>query len=260
MGTTEAASSRAGSQSGEGLGGRGAIVFVSRNGLHLTRKAVRSAEEQDVPVSVLLVDNASTDGTPQWAAAHQGPVPFAVMALSRQLSLAACWNRALRALWKMGHTHALVCNNDIEIRPDTYRLLELQGGPFVTCVSVDSADRLVYPESETDALARLANPRPHPDFSCFLIRKSVTDAGCWFDERCWPAYVEDCFMHIQMHREGIKAVCVDVPFLHHGAKTLGAADAAEQHKIRVGADVNRALFKREYGCVPGTPEYERLFL
>ena len=36
----------------------------------------------------------------------------------------------------------------------------------------------------------------------------MTDRGLWFNEECWPAYVEDAFHHKAMHDAGIPATDV----------------------------------------------------
>jgi len=230
------------------------IVVVCRNGLGLSKKALRSAMNQDIPVTVLVVDNASSDGTSAWLATKD----IAVISTGQQWALAKCWNVALKSLWRAGYNKALVVNNDVLLRSDTAGILDAIGGEFVTCVSVSSEDQLGIPgDRDTDTL-RL-NARTHPDFSCWLIRKSVTDRNLWFDESYFPAYGEDCAYHLAMHRAGIKAVCVDLPFIHFGASTLKNADAGEANRIRRGADANRERFRKAYGCLPGTPAYEALF-
>jgi len=237
-------------------GSRVGILIVARNSLSLTKGAVRTALGQDYPAEVMVIDNDSEDGTSQWLKTKRG---VTVISFQEQRSLAGCWNYGLRAFWKAGADCVLVLNNDCEIRPDAVRLLLAHGGEFVTCVSVDSRDRMGWPEGSSDSLKRLKSRRPHPDFSCFLIRKSVTEKGIWFNEDCWPAYCEDSFFHVEIHKAGIKAVCVDVPFLHHGASTLKSASTQEQERIRKGADKNRQRFREKYGCLPGSKGYERLF-
>ncbi len=233
------------------------VVVVTRNNRHLTAAAVRSILAQDVPVSLLLVDNASTDNTARWAAARG----FTSILYPHQVALAQCWNDALRALWKAGRDRAIVCNNDIELRSDTARVLNAHGGDFVTGVSVDSREEMGRPmEAGMFTERNIARTeRPHPDMSCFLIRKSVTDRVGWFDESYYPAYCEDMDYHVRMHRAGIRAVSISVPFLHQRSSTLKQADAAERSRIQRGAERNRAKFKQKYGCSPDSPEYAALF-
>jgi len=244
---------------------RGSILIVTRNGLALTKKAVASALAQDIPCDLLVVDNASTDGTPQWLATKD----ITTICLSKQESLSACWNRGLKAFWSIGKKHCLVCNNDVELRGDAYRLLLAhEQFDFVTCVSVDKREQMgvagdrdhlgeIY--GEFPKAFRALSPRPHPDMSCFLIHRSVTDKIGWFDENYWPAFCEDLDIHIRMHNAGIDAMCIDVPFLHHGSATVKNADLAERSVITRGADRNRQYFFQKWGVRVGSAEYYALF-
>jgi GT2 family glycosyltransferase len=234
------------------------VVIVARNSLALTKRAVKSVLAQDVTCSLLVVNNASTDGTGPWLRTKE----FAFGEFSEQRSLAACWNCALGTFWFMGFERALVLNNDVELAPYTARYLSScldnpdywQG--FVTGIGVSDPKQT---KTEEEASTWSYHIRPHPDFSCFMISREVTDKVGWFDEDYFPAYAEDADYHVRMHRAGIKAVSVDLPFLHYSAGTLKNASPAEQARIRRGADSNRERFRARYGCLPGTPEYQELF-
>jgi GT2 family glycosyltransferase len=82
----------------------------------------------------------------------------------------------------------------------------------------------------------------------------------WFNESYFPAYCEDSDYHVRMHRADVRAVCVDLPFLHHGAGTIKHAGTGEVARIRRGADRNRERFRQEYGCLPGSEAYQELFI
>jgi len=230
------------------------ILMVAHNLSHMTMKAVVSALKQDIGnVRVFLVNQGSTDGLTQAADAlypdvvtthHYPPLP----------SLAAAWNLGLSHLIE-GSGQVFVVNNDVELIPETYRLLVADGGGFVTAVGVTPT-----PEKPFDPqLGDLTKSRPHPDFSAFLVRRWVWEkVGC-FDERYLIAYAEDADMHVRMHRAGVDAKCIDIPFLHHAAATINALPEWEREKVERQADLNRALFKREYGCEVGSDAYYELF-
>lgn len=240
---------------GEGM--TGLIVIVSRNNRSLTQATVRSALGQDFPdLRVMVVDNASSDGTVEWLQARPDLLR---MCFQCQVSLSTAWNAALRwALIDQGLPHVLVCNNDIVLRPDTYSILAGHGGEFVTCVSVDSYDQMGVPGDRAIEDLRPMS-RPRPDFSCYLIRQSVPEKVGWFDEEYFPAFLEDNRFHVECHRHGVQCVCIDLPFLHLGSQTIKTADPAEVRRIQRGAERNRQRFRERYGCLPGSKEYEALF-
>lgn len=239
------------------------ICILSHNNLPLTRACIASAMLQEYDDgrrdtffgshSLLIVDNASTDSTPQWLAANRG---FSYIAFHERKSVAACWNYVLD--WAFNPVNpckyegVLFLNNDTEIRPDTITWLMKDPAPFVTAVSVRSESELNYPSPPTTR-------RPHPDFSCFLIKPA-----CWkkvgrFDEGFELAYCEDADYHVRMHMAGVEAVSLDLPFLHHGSQTVKHADPKEQRLIQRAADRNRARFEEMYGCLPGSEAYNAIF-
>jgi GT2 family glycosyltransferase len=240
------------------------VVIVARNNLHLTKLAVDTALAQDTdqPPHVLVVNNASSDGTADWlrTKARVNWARMSTVTFPTQVSLSACWNYALRHLFSkrgLDRQHALVINNDVELRPDTYRLLLSCPELFVTAVSVNDQRQLNAPRP--DGFDFACTERPHPDFSCFLIRQECWQRVGEFNEAYYPAYCEDCEYHVRMHQAGVKAVCIDVPFLHHGAQTIKHASPQDRAVIERGAQANRERFKKVYGCLPGTEQYNKLF-
>lgn len=228
------------------------ILCPVRNGLHLTREAVRTFLAQDIgDVDVFLIDNDSRDGTTQWLWTQ----PVRSVNLRPGKSVAASWNIGLRQLFKEGAEHVLVVNNDVELRPDTYRHLVAAGALFVTAVGTRDRSKIAPPYSVPNS----EQNRPHPDFSCFLIRREAWDRVGEFDECYAGAYCEDAAYHLRLHRAGITAYCLDLPFLHYGAQTLANADQVEAAAIRFNADRNRALFLEREGVAVGSPEYYAVF-
>lgn len=83
-----------------------------------------------------------------------------------------------------------------------------------------------------------------------------------FDEAYAPAWFEDNKYHIEMHRHGIRAYAIDLPFLHvgGGAQTIKRANATEREHLARAFMRNKQRFLAEYGVDPAnTTEYEKLF-
>ena len=229
---------------------QGCVIIISRNNLHLTKRAVASALAQTIPCDVFVYDNASTDNTKEWL---QSQSNIYSICCYEQFSLAGIWNKALRHAFRY-HKQALVLNNDVEIRPDTYEWLSsFYYFGFTTGVSVRTSAELQYPDKQPDAISL------HPDFSCFCITKETYELVGPFDSLYYPAFYEDNDYHVRMHRKGINAISIDLPFLHHGSQTIKLADPKEANRIKHYADKNKERFRRLYGCYPGTPAYDKLF-
>lgn len=226
-------------------------VLIARNNLHLTRKAIETLQAQDIPggVEILVADNASTDGTAQYLNSLDGVV---TMHVHPQRSVAEVWNTLIGIyLDAYEEPYVLVINNDVELRPDTYRLLVESKHLFATAVGVNSRHQMEGPVKLED--------RPHPDFSCFLIRRECWQKVGKFDERYRVAFAEDCDYHVRMHRNGVMAMCIGVPFYHVGSATVKQSNDLERAAIMEQAEANRELFFQTYGSRIGSPAYESLF-
>ncbi len=243
------------------------VVILCRNGCQQTTEAIESLLHQTIPIELYAVNNGSSDNT--------APFLNSLYAIHRNIHIlhnypgrgvAASWNQMLRSLF-VEHEHVLVGNNDIIARPDTYESLLAHGGPFVTAVGVrgdhygetrdglkvfrDNLGAEIFPGGPVD----LTSTRPHPDFSLFMIRKSVWETVGEFDEGFKGAYAEDADYHVRMHRAGIEAVCIDLPFYHIGAGTIKAVSTGDAESIIERANDNREYFKSKYGCEVGSTEY-----
>jgi GT2 family glycosyltransferase len=225
--------------------------------VELSKACLKSLLAQTAPyATVLAVDNASTDSTPQWLRSTQALTPgIAVITFQQAESVARVWNEIMTVTEQLHLPHVLIVNNDTELLPDTYKELEWYAAlnhdvGLVSCVSRRPGEDMTY-----DAITA----RPHPDFSCFLIKLSAWQAIGGFDENCIGAFYEDNCAHVELHRRGIKAVCLSIPFLHHGSATIKSADKREKQRIESNAAHNREYFFSKYGCLPGSPEYDQLF-
>lgn len=235
------------------------IIMLCRNNVELSKRCLATLLKQDTR-TILLIDNASSDGTVQWMRLAANADRVWYQNLTPQRSVAQCWNLGLE--WAFGCTRAdeevLVVNNDTELRPDTYSTLRhhlsVSGAGMMTCISVRERERM-----QGNFELSVDGYRPHPDFSCFMISKACYERVGLFNEAYEGAFAEDAEYHVRMHRAGVKALNCGLPFLHHGSQTVKRADEPERKRICEAADRNRELFYETYGVRIGSQEYSSLF-
>lgn len=224
------------------------VVMLVRNALELTQQAVDSVLKQDVPVILHIIDNDSTDGTSLWLEEHPEPNLYGET-FRPALGVSSGWNYGISRALK-NSDHVFVVNNDVLLRPDTLRALLEDGGDFVTAVSVDNPGGAFGEWRKA--------PRPHPDFSCYLIRKAVWKTVGMFDESM-ALYASDADYHLRMHQAGIEAYTIGIPFYHYASGTLKFAKPTEKSRIQRQADKDRKTFEEKWGCEVGSTEYYSLF-
>lgn len=218
------------------------------DGLALTKACLPTLLAQNGSPRILAVDNASTDGTYRWL----GTQPVERM-YGNFRSVSRMWNEALRYAWNEGFDRALLINNDTLTKPFLYEMLLAEQADFVTAVGVNTMEQFDKPPDPTLR-------RDNPDFSCAMISKRCWETMGGFDEAYIGAFAEDCRAHVSLHRLGIRAYCIGIPFFHVGSGTIKNASPAEQQRIRECAEHNRQLFFDTYGAHIGVPEeYDALF-
>lgn len=211
-----------------------------------------SVLDQDIEVSLRVIDQSTTDGTAEWFVS-QGLIGFEKRVMywrfDPQLGVSAGWNFGLVDAFRESD-YCLVVNNDVVLRKDNYISLLRAPGDFVTGVSVDRLDGITG--------EFVPSIRPHPDFSNFLIRKTVWEKVGPFDESM-KLYASDCDYHLRMHQAGINAGTNGLPFFHYSSGTLKFATEHERQLIQAQADLDRLTFEHKWKVRAGSPEYQRLF-
>jgi GT2 family glycosyltransferase len=218
------------------------ILVPTHNGLELIKKAVHSFNLQDIPTEVHVIDNASTDGTWDWVSENV----LEATQYFENVGVSLAWNNGLTYLFRK-FDHVLVCNADVELPPNFYSTLLSFEQEFVSGVSVDKVS--LNPPYEINKF---------PDFSAFLVRKS-----CWLSigpfDSSMKMYASDCDWGVRAHRIGIQLHGSNMPFYHERSSTLRLAPPEERAMIERQANMDRQVFRWKYGCIPGEPEYDKLF-
>ena len=219
------------------------ILTLTHNGLEMTKKAVDSFLHQDLPISIYVIDNGSTDGTLPWLET----VGILLDGSNLNCGVSAGWNQGLTMLFdKYNAEHVLVTNNDVELPRWFYRDLLSYRVPFVTGVSSDKLEVSMPPKS---------NLVPHPDFSAFLIRRSAWKEIGPFDEDM-KFYAQDCDYHVRACRAGVPLLAANAPFYHERSSTLRLSSEQERVEIETRACQDRENFRLKHGFTVGSPEYQ----
>lgn len=104
------------------LSGRTAAVVVTYNRLELLEQCIACLKEQTAPCDILLVDNASTDGTENWAS---GQTELHYYNTGANLGGAGGFNIGMRRAVELGYDYVWVMDDDCLPEPDALeKLLE----------------------------------------------------------------------------------------------------------------------------------------
>jgi GT2 family glycosyltransferase len=216
-------------------------VVLSWNGREDTLACLRSLDGE--PVDVIVVDNASTDGT---AEALSG---VDLIRNERNLGYAGGMNVGIRRAVEQGADAVLLLNNDVEVEPGAVAaLVEAAGGAGAVCpliVFADDPERVWYAGASYDPRrgynGRQRTDRPatarETDRACgaaMLVRREVLEAVGLFDEELF-AYVEDTDWSLRARKQGLPLLVEPASRVRHkvSASTGGeGSDSALYYSTR----------------------------
>lgn len=226
------------------------VLLLTRNNLALTQRCVASVRKQDVPTRVYVRDNGSTDGTQEWLSSQLGfDLGWSGSAVNEGVSKG--WNDGLDYLFgHLDYDHVLVVGNDTILAPWTLSALLSCNLPFVTGFDIG-----MEPLPEKPDIFPIT---PHPDFSCFLIRRDCWEKVGRFNE-AMKHYASDCQFHVRAHRLGVPLMKASVPYNHERSSTMRLASQEERNEIAMQANADREVFRSIYGVIPGQAGYDQLF-
>jgi len=222
----------------------------------LTLQTIGDCLSQDIPVNILIVDNASPDGTREALEELALREPrLHLVKNPKNLGVAAAWNQLAGIVFDcFGAEEILICNNDIRLRPDTLRNLLIPKGGFVTPVNVGTMEAMLSHDAITYPVPPEPIIRSGPDFSCFLLKRSFYQEVGPFCEQYWPAYYEDRDYHMLAIGKGLEREIYSVafPYVHLASQTIkNNPEAKALNDVYFG--INKALFIKRWG---GEPHHE----
>lgn len=247
------------------------------NCLELTQAAIDSICQ---PCKIILIDNASTDGTPRWGEKmHNEKLLYGktihYIRNNDMKSVAASWNQGLRLAFDDPECeYVAVLNNDIVLHPKTLdhlcKFMDKTGYLMVTGDNIKdrmSIEQLLsldlpMPFTDFDTWPIEGWRAEGPDFSCYMISRETIRVIGWFDENFLGAYCEDQDYHARLDRarRHIKEhndQNVDVarvhfkrlstaPYYHYASQTL-VRNPQLRHDVSTMHGQNQSYYIRKWG-------------
>lgn len=248
------------------------VVVVTYNNLDLTRKCLDSVERHtsNVRYEIVIVDNASQDGTPDFLREYASTRPFVRLQLNDDnLGFSAANNQGL-AMSK--GDYLVILNNDTVVtsgwamgfirhlrRDPTIGLI----GPVTNNIGNEAKVPVVY-QSLDDMPAQAANyTAAHLGeafdihtlaFFCVMIPRPVYERIGGLDEAFGLGFFEDDDYCRRVQEIGMKCVCAEDVFVHHNLSA--SFNKLGDERKRKLMEKNRQIYEAKWG--PWVPhEYRR---
>ncbi len=95
------------------------VVIVTYNGMEWIERCTGSVLSSQMPADIMVIDNGSTDGTPEWLERHG----IEVMRNESNAGFGAANNIGMLRAVQQGYAFVYLLNQDAWVRPDTFKLL-----------------------------------------------------------------------------------------------------------------------------------------
>lgn len=224
------------------------VILVTLNGLAETLACLADLHAQDYPrLQLHLVDNGSTDGTPERVAAAYPDVHLYPQ--SRNLGFAAGCNVALRHVRELGD-HALLLNNDTRLAPGLLSALMARAtatpnlGLLAPLIVYDGEGGRIWSAGYRRHPRLLEKVGGHDGMPAAGLRKPIACdylTGCallitptaleqvgLLDERFFFTY-EDLDYSLRVRQAGLQVICDPALRLRHRVSATAGVDSALQN-------------------------------
>jgi GT2 family glycosyltransferase len=236
-----------------------------------TKAALESIKKNgDYQLTVILLDNASTDETKQ-----EGPFfksdqyEYVCFRNEKRISCAGSWN--LIAKYGMENDFDLIgiFNDDVLFNKNTVdnlvkRFQEEQSEPREREAVLISSQNLRGELSDdprkileyVDERGPVAEAE-HPDYSGFMISRKLIDIVGYFDDlNFFPVYFEDNDSHYRINLAGLRAIVYPGSVYYHFGSATGVGQG-----VSTGASFerNRQTYIKKWGGTPGEEKFTSPF-
>jgi GT2 family glycosyltransferase len=233
-----------------------AVVIVAHNSAPFIARCLRSVTEHLPEATTIVVDNASTDGTPAYL---EQLTDAKVILNERNYGFARANNQGVAV---SSGSHIVLLNNDTVVPngwlPKLMRHLERpEFGLIVTVTNFSGNEsRIDVPYTDLRAMEDFAAKytREHADeffdihvaaMYCAAMRREVFDKVGPLDEQFSVGMFEDDDYSERMRKAGYRVVCVEDVFIHHfGQASFKKLSQSEYQAIW---DRNKQLYEKKWG-------------
>jgi len=242
------------------------IIVLTYNGLRYTKEFLNSIDEHTRgSYEVIIVDNASTDGTIDFLKESQKKHDNYKLILNNEnLGFPKAVNQAIKI---STGKYYLITNNDIVVTKGwlerMVRVAEsdpLVGivGPISNSVSGVQLDKNasykniselpVYAAKIREQNANQSMEFPRVAFLCTLIKREVIEKLGGLDERFSPGNFEDDDFCLRAQLAGYKTIIAKDVFIHHYGSKSFTANGIEKYAERLR--INEGIFVNKWGANP----------
>lgn len=220
------------------------LVIPVYNQLDYTRQCLASiARCTDQPYELIIVDNASTDGTHEFLC----DVKATIITNQHNLGCAKAWNQGIRA---SGGDVVGILNNDIVVTPGWLKglaaFMEKTGYGLVSPSAREGKLEYDLPGYAQEFVQQCAGATRQGDMyaACMLIRRNVFERIGMFDEGFSYGGCEDTDFLWRMKQAGFSVGMTGSVLIHHFS--MVTQDAIKRSETRAYSAENLAHFKKKW--------------
>ena len=233
---------------------RVSLVMCVFNGLEDTRACLESLRGTTEPFRLIVMDNGSTDGTPEFLERFAYPYPLTHARSESNAAVIAALNRA----WRLADTEFLCfLHNDTAMVEPAWlsRLLAALAEPGVGLAGLYGAKRLRgdgRAAGRTIVHSLVPTPTVRPpwedvvfvDSVCMAISRELMCAVGGFDEGYGFYHGHDRDLSLAVLEHGRRCVVVHAPFDHRGGRTRTRGFDADPGRERADLAQRQAAVTR----------------
>lgn len=235
------------------------IILPVLNCLKYTMRMIPTIKTK-YPYALILIDNASNDGTKDIFKSYGKKENVKVFINKRNIGCAASWNLGIKtAIEDFDSRYFFIPNNDTLLHPLVIdNLIDLiKDSTIGLATATDVSGKIPIAEEVFNLLPSVKSQITDcPDFSCFMLKKETIEKVGYFDEKFYPAYFEDNDYHYRLRLVGLRGVKTDKAlFYHYGSRTIKEGQEIKTIS-NLGYTINCDYYSQKWGGQPGNESFK----